>query len=382
MTIYYRFVKHRVILILPYLVIAALLTGCGQKKENTTEAPEKFQVITPLLLDTIYTKEYVAEIQSVRNVEVRAMVKGIIEKVHVDEGMTVTAGQLLFTISSRQYQEDLLKANAQLKTVLSELKTAELEVQNTKRLVDKNIISKTELENAQAKKDAVTARIEEATSGIAVAKLNLSYAQVKAPFSGTINRVPNKAGSVIEEGALLTTISDNNEVYAYFNVGENEYLDFSAAKEQGKRTEVSLLLSNNRPFKYKGVIETIENEIEKSTGNIAFRARFSNPEHLLKHGSSGKILMNSKLSHILVVPQKSTFEVQDKLNVYVVDGKNTVHIKSFVPGLRIGDLYIVSSGLTAGDKIVFEGVQLLKEGQVIAPETVDSRQTINRLVNQ
>lgn len=353
-------------------------TACHADKTSTADQ-NNFPIISPILLDTVYTKEYVADIQSVQNVELRARVKGFIEKIYVDEGKPVIAGQVLFSLSSQEFKEDLLRANATLKSALADLKVTEVELKNARSLVEKNIVSKTQLEMAEAKSEAIQAKIEEAQSAIAVAKLNLSFTQVKAPFTGIINRIPNKVGSLVEEGTLLTTISDNKAVFAYFNVSEKEYLDFVKNNDRETKTRVTLRLANDEPFDQTGAIETVESEINKNTGNIAFRARFANPAHILKHGSSAKILVSNTLKNALIIPQKSTFEVQDKLNVYVVDENNTVNVKSIVTKLRLPNLYVVASGLSPSDRIVYEGVQLVKDGDKITPQPVQSNEVLRQL---
>lgn len=344
--------------------------GCSPNASKVEQSPESFKVVNPVLLDTVYTKEYVAQIQSVQNVELRSRLKSFIENIYVDEGKEVQQGQVLFTLSDREFREDLLQANATLKAAIAELKSVEVEIKNSRTLVTKNIVSNAELEMAEAKKEAIEARIEEATSAISLAQLNLSFTKIRAPFSGVINRIPLKAGSLVEGGTLLTTLSNNKEVFAYFNVSEKEYLDYMDNPDEQKTKKVSLLLANDQLYEQDGIIETTESEINRATGSIAFRARLKNPRQLLKHGSSGKVLMKTPLRNVLVVPQKSTFEVQDKINVYVVDSNNVVRVKSFVPGLRLPHLYIVTSGLDKEDKIIYEGVQLIKEGQKVVPSLI------------
>lgn len=332
-----------------------------------------------MITDTTYTSEYVADIHSLQNVELRARVKGYIEKIHVDEGQSVKAGQLLFHISSQEYKQEVMKAKAMLTSAIADAKVAEVDLNNVKILVNKNVVSKSELEMAQAKLDAFLAKIEEAKAHEANALLQLSFTEVRAPFSGVINRIINKAGSLIDEGTLLTTLSDNHEVFAYFNVSETDYLDLVEQGKEDKRYGVELIMANHRPHPYKGVIETVEGEVDKSTGNIAFRARFKNPELVLKNGSTGKIKLNHEIKNALLIPQKSTFEIQDNLYVYTIDDNHTVQLRSIQPSLRIPHLYVIEAGLSTKDKILYEGIQRVKEGEQIKPNMLPMKNILAEL---
>jgi RND family efflux transporter MFP subunit len=354
------------------LCIGLLLAACSPKTEET-KAEEKFRVMNPIQMDTVYTNEYVADIHSIQNIEIRARVKGYIEAIHVDEGKPVKAGQLLFNISGKEYKEALTRARASLKSAIAEAKAAEVDLQNVKVLVDKNVVSKTEQELTQAKLDAANAKIEEAKSDEANALLNISFTEIKAPFDGIINRIPNKVGSLIDEGTLLTSLSNNLEVFAYFNVSEKEYLDIISAKGSNEKKEVSLLLANSHLHPQKGYVETVDGEFDKTTGNIAFRARFSNPDGILKHGSSGKVRLKNELKNALLISQKSTFEIQEKTYVFVVNKDNTVEMKSFVPKCRLSDFYVVESGLTSTDRVIYEGIQNVKEGDKIIAEPISGK---------
>jgi membrane fusion protein (multidrug efflux system) len=337
------------------------ITACKSKKE-AKETAGKFTITSPLLIDTSFAKEYVAEIQSVQNVEIRAKVKGFIEKINVDEGQRVTAGQLLFTIRPREYEAELLKAKA-------EVRKAEVELQNTKALADKNIVSKSELTLATAKLDG--AKAEEA-----LAELYVSYTKITAPFSGIIDRLKMKAGSLIDEGTLLTTLSNNNEVFAYFNVSELEYLDYKNNSSKNSKN-VKLILANNQEHKYVGQIETVESEFDKNTGSIAFRAKFPNPDYLLKHGETGRVKINVDLKNALIIPQKSTFELQDKIYVYVVDKNNVVRSRLITIQQKLSNIYVVESGLSVDDKIIYEGIQSAKENEAIQTTFITARAALS-----
>ena len=336
-------------------------TSCNQKKEETKEAV-KLPITTPILMDTILTKDYIAEIQSIQNIEVRAKVKGFLESIKVDEGQRVESGQMMFTIRSREYEAELAKAQARVNTT-------ELEMQNVKTLAEKNIVSPTELALAVAK-------LNEAKAEQGIAEAALTFTKISAPFSGIVDRLKFKVGSLIDEGTLLTSLSNNREVYAYFNVSENEYLDFKAKGKDKEKSTVSLILANGQAHKYKGVIETIEGEFDKNTGSIAFRAKFPNPDLLLKHGETGKVQLPIELKNALVIPQKATFELQDKIYVYVLDENNVVKARNIIVKQKLSNLYVIESGITINDKILLEGVQTVKENDKVQTELLAAKEVV------
>lgn len=340
------------------------ISSCTSKKMETEKAGQ-FTVTSPLKTDTSFTKEYVSTIQSFRNIEIRAQEKGYLQSISVDEGQHVKEGQVLFNIMPRMFEAELLKAKAAVKE-------AELEMLNTKTLADKNIVSKTELSIAEAK-------LDEAKAEEALAQLHLSFTTIRAPYDGSIDRIRFKQGSLIDEGALLTTLSDNRSIYAYFNVSESEYLNFKSQANTGDKTRVTLLLANNTQYKYPGIVETIESEFDNNTGNIAFRAKFPNPELLLKHGETGKVQMIIPITHALIIPQKATYELQDKIYVYVVDKDNIVKSRSITIKNVLPDLYVVDTGISENDRILLEGVQSVKEDQKIEYKYVAPQNVISAL---
>ena len=361
------------------MFVSILLTlGCADRQnEKTNDAAEKLTLPVVQLTRQPATlqREYVTTLEAIRNVEIRARVSGFLERIHVDEGQPVRKGQLLFSLNSAEYRAALDKARAQLKSAEAGARTAAVEVDRVKLLVDKNIVSPSELQLAKAKLEAARAQIEQAESEQATAALRLAHASIRAPFDGVINRIPLKMGSLIEEGALLTSVSDIHEVFAYFDVSEREYLDFLKKNRNliGKGGQaVEMVLADETQYPHPGTIETMESVFEEGSGTIAFRARFPNPQKLLKHGSSGKIRLENFVSDALLVPQKSVFEIQDRNYVYVVDKANRVKSRSFVPRGRVGQFYLVRSGLEPGDRVVFEGIQNIRDGVQIVPNLISS----------
>jgi membrane fusion protein (multidrug efflux system) len=327
-------------------------TGCKSNGEKEKNEGDKFLVTCPLKMDTLITLEYVSQIRSIRNIELRAQEKGYLQDIFVDEGQFVKEGQLLFKIMPKIYEAELLKAQA-------EAKSAEIELQNTKALADRNIVSPNELAMANAK-------LDKAKAELALAKVHLAFTEIRAPFDGFIDRLPLKLGSLVDEGELLTSLSDNRRMYAYFNVSEPEYLDYQSNVKTKGNTEVKLLMANSQQFAHPGVVETIESEFNNETGNIAFRATFPNPEKLLRHGETGKIQMVVPLKNALVIPQKATYEIQDKKYVFIVGKDDKVRSREISISAEMPDLFVVSNGLSASDRILLEGVQKAKDDDKIA----------------
>lgn len=354
------------------LTLSFALGGCITRGENISEKSEvqTFPVLQLSQCDTVLHTNYVADIEAVRNVEIRARVNGFLNKIYVDEGQHVTKGQLLFTLNDEEYRSELTRAKAALGSAVAEAKQAQLELGRVQLLVEKKVITQSELEVAKARVAAAEARIDEARSAESNAATRLSYTVIRAPFDGYIDRIPSKAGSLIGEGALLTSVSDIKEVYAYFNVSETEYLRHKKAHAATEHPEVQLVLADGTDYPYTGKVETIESEFEETTGSIAFRARFPNPKGLLRHGASGKVQLSNPLPGAVLVPQKAVFEMQDKNYVFVLDAANQVKMKNFVPGARLANCYVVASGLTAGEKVVYEGVRNLRDGMKINPAVI------------
>jgi len=338
------------IIMLAGLFATLAQVGCSSNQEEKVEAV-KYLATSPIEMDTTFTKEYVSQIRSVRNIEIRSQERGYLQNIYVDEGQFVQAGQLLFRIMPKMYEAEYLKATA-------ETKAAEVELQNTKMLADKNVVSRNEQIVAQAK-------LEQARALQSMAKLHLGFTEIRAPFSGTIDRIPKKLGSLIDEGELLTSLSDNTEMFAYFNVSEPEYIDYMTKIKDRGDDKVTLLLANNEPLKYKGKVEVIEGEFDNETGNIAFRAKFPNPEKLLRNGETGKILMTIPMKHALIIPQKATYEIQDKKYVFTVGSDGKLASKEIVVTAEMPDLYVLNGGLGIHEKILLEGVQRVRDDQKI-----------------
>jgi membrane fusion protein (multidrug efflux system) len=322
-------------------------------------------VTSPIKKDTVIIKDYVCQIHSIRNIEVRALEKGYLQEISVDEGQFVKKGQQMFHIMPNIYEAELQKATA-------EAKVAEIEFQNTKLLADGNVVSANELAMAKA-------NFEKAKAEVMLAETHLGFTNIKAPFDGIMDHLHVREGSLLDEGELLTTLSDNSKMWIYFNVPEAEYLDYITSVDRNSKKEVSLLMANNKRFSQTGIVETIEGEFSHETGNIAFRATFNNPDGVLRHGETGSIIMEVPHKNALIIPQKATFEVLDKKYVFVVDEKEVIRQKEITLSGELPNLFIVKHGITEKDRIILDGIRMVKDGDHIETEYIEPKSVVNNL---
>lgn len=337
-----------------FLFISFLLVffASCRHNEQTLNEDSKFIVTSPVRKDTLVFRDYISQIHSIQHIELRALEKGYLQAIYVDEGQFVKKGQLMFQIMPVIYQAEAQRAKA-------EASFAEIEYRNTKSLADSNIVSRNELALAKAK-------LDKAQAELALAESHLGFTEIRAPFDGIVDRFHVRLGSLLDEGELLTSLSDNSKMWVYFNVPESEYLNYASSSRSSEPLRVQLQIANRQLFDQTGIVETIEADFNNETGNIAFRATFPNPESILRHGETGNILMPVKLKNALLIPQKATFEVLDKKYVYVVDDQNKVQMREITVGAELPHIYEVTGGLSDGDKVLVEGLRKVKDQQVIS----------------
>lgn len=346
------------------LFMGLLLLSCQQEEHDqqseheVKEHHEAGRLITtmPIKMDTVITKEYVCQIHSRKHIELRALEKGYIENIFVDEGQLVRKGDLMFKIMPRLYEAEVLRSEA-------ELSKAKIEYQNTQSLAEKNIVSPNELSLAKAE-------LEKMEAEVALARTHLDFTDVKAPFDGLMNHLHVREGSMVDEGELLTTLSDNSEMWVYFNVPEAEYLNYMQSTGDSKGRTVKLRMANKENFDHSGKITAIEADFDNTTGNIPFRATFPNPRRLLRHGETGNILMETQLKDVLIIPQKATFDVLDKKFVYVVDENDRLQTREIEISAELPHLFMVSKGISETDKILLEGLRKVRNGDKIEHDLI------------
>ncbi|MDB5007995.1 MAG: mexA 1 [Mucilaginibacter sp.] len=371
-----------IVLALPGLLF---LFSCGNKGQQNNggnaQAIPTYKVVTlhprPVTLST----DYPASIQGLQNIEIRPKVDGYVEKIYVDEGSIVKKGQLLFKIKAPQYEQEVRTAEAGIKTAEADINAATLQVNKVKPLVEKEIISRYELESAQYTLQSKQAALAQAKAALENARVNLSYTTIVSPVDGVIGSLPYKLGSLVTSTTTdpLTTVYNTATVYAYFAMNEKQLLDFS--RDSSSNTsfrsklnnipQVTLVLSDGTAYAYKGKVETVNGLINTSTGSANFRAAFVNPMGLLRSGSSAIIRIPKTIKSAVIVPQNVTYELQDKRFAYLIDSHNKIkNVAITVMENTPGQFYIITGGLQSGDRIIAEGANNLKDGTEIKPVEV------------
>jgi len=346
-----------------FVSILFFIQGCSDAPiaSNTIN----LKVFNPVVKDTSYYTEYVAEIAAVQFAEIRSQVSGLVEQIHVSEGTQVSKGTLLVSLNQEFLMQELLAAKARLKESESNYRASKLKFESSKKLLENKIISQAELDVLGAELEAMASSFDNLTAQVVEAEINLGFTKIAAPFNGVVGRFNFKVGSLVEVGDVITEMSNDSEIFTYFNLPEVEYLAWAQDSVKIIGMPVNLILANRTSYPFQGVVESIDNVIDQATGNIGIKARFKN-NGLVKHGSSGKIQLLQTLTGGVLIPQKSVLDIQGELFVYTVDNQKLVKRRRVTPLGRLPHWYVVSSnGLESSLEIVLEGIQLISEGQKV-----------------
>jgi len=356
-------ILHTIIALSSFLVIVS----CGENQDNAAaaqEAPPAPFPVTQLQIKTVtgFT-EYPATIEGIVNSDVRAKTSGYIEKVYVDEGQKVRKGQVLFKLETQSLSQDAGAAKARINV-------AQVEVDKLIPLVEKNIISAVQLETAKA-------NLAQAKANYSGVSANIGYATIKSPIDGYVGSINFREGTLISpsDASPLTTVSEIDQVYAFFSFNEAQYINHLQRSEGTTKAEriknspdLSLILANGKMYSEKGRIQTSTGQVNQSTGTIKIRAAFDNPNEILTNGNSGRIRFPIEYKDAIVVPQTATFEQQGNVMIFKLGEDNKVETAILEIEGTVDNLYVVGSGLDAKDKIIISGVGKLRNGMVIAPQ--------------
>lgn len=358
----------------------SVLTACGGGQGGMKLGDDQFTVEAVSITSSNQSEQYPATIKGMQDIEIHPQVTGFITKLCVDEGATVRRGQALFQIDPTQYKAAYDQAAAGVKSAEASLKTISDTEANKKMLHEQKIISDFEYQTAINNTLTAKAALAQAKAAYTAAKQNLGFCTVTSPSDGVIGTFPYRIGALVNSSSTLTTVSQIGDMYVYFSMTEKQLLALTKAggtlKEQlAKMPAVKLALSDGTLYDEEGRIDAVSGVIDQTTGSVSMRAIFPNKQNILRSGGMANVVFPYTMENIILIPQSATQEIQDKKFVYVLQSDNTIkHTEIQISPLNDGKQYIVTGGLKAGDKIVVEGVQILKDGQQITPITPAERE--------
>lgn len=366
-------------LLLCYVIFMA--QSCRNTPKDSPQPPAPvagaYPVFKASTYNTVLRSEYPATLQGQQNIEIRPKIDGFIEHIYIDEGATVKKGQLLFRINAPQYEQEVKNELAAINSAEADVNTARLQVEKTRPLVERQIISEYELRSAEDALKVKEAALLQVQTALANARTNLSYTTITSPVDGVAGMIPYKLGSLVTSTTTspLTTISNIAKVYAYFSMNEKQLLDFSrqykgsTVEEKLKQLpQVMLILADKTEYPEKGRVEAIGGLINTETGAATFRATFPNPVGLIRSGGSALVAIPVAINNALLVPQQSTYELQGKRFVYRVRDNKVTSAEITTLPTAAGQYFVVTDGLKAGDTIVYEAAAPIADSTVIKPE--------------
>lgn len=357
-------------------LLTILLSSCGgSQNQQNAMPPVVVQTITIHPQVAVLNESFPVTIKGKADIDIRPQVSGFITKVLVDEGQVVKKGQPLFEIDKVQFEAAVRSAEAAVTVANSQVAQAKLTADNKETLFNKGIISDYEYRTAKLALDAANAQLGQANAALVNARKNLSYATVVAPSNGVVGSIPNREGSLASPSTALTTVSDNSDVYAYFSFNEKQVVELTNG---GTKTlneaiatmpEVTLMLADGVMYPLKGKVSTVSGVLDSATGSATVRAIFPNTNSMLRSGSTGKVLIPQTITDAIVIPQKATYEVQDRKYVYLLNDSCVATSQPVtINPISDGKEYVVTSGLKPGDVVVTEGVGItVREGSKVTP---------------
>ncbi|WP_035916649.1 efflux RND transporter periplasmic adaptor subunit [Flavimarina sp. Hel_I_48] len=370
----YQYSNHRPskLRFLTSILLFIGLSSCQEEEKKDEGLP--LPVISLQEESAAKSFQYIGSIEGVESVEIRPQVDGILENIYVDEGDFVKKGKPLFKINSQPYMEDYKNAMANVNLEKAKVEKAKTDIDRLQPLIDNEVISEVKMKSVEADYQVALSSLQRAQAEAANMRINLDFTTINATVNGFIGRIPKSTGNVVKKTDTepLTILSSVKDIYVYFSMSESDYLYYERAKNDTLSNQmnnnVKLMLADDSVYDYMGKIDANSGQIDKSTGSITLRARFQNPDTLLRAGNTGKILMEEIYPNAILVPQSATTFIQDKKFVFVLDKDNVVERREIITEGRSGDNYIVSSeSLSPQERIVVSGIDKLANGVKVKP---------------
>jgi membrane fusion protein (multidrug efflux system) len=366
--------------VLMFAAASMLLASCGGGGGRPSFGDNEFPVVTVGTSSTTMQSTYPAIIKGVQDVEIHPKVQGFITQINVKEGQTVSAGEVIFVLDNVTYQAQVRQAQAQVNTSTAALNTAKLTYDNSQKLFESGVIGDYELKSSKNSYESAVANLAAAQASLASAKEMLSFCYVKSPAAGVVGSLPLKVGTLVSASNTLTTVSNISSMEVYFSMTEKDVL--AMGKNAGglagaieAMPAVKLKLADGTEYGQEGRVTKMSGVIDATTGSVQIIAVFPNAEKVLKSGGSGTIVIPRSNNDVIIIPQSSVSELQDKKFVFILDKDNKVKYTEIkVDPQNDGNTFIVTEGLKKGDKFVTNGITKLHDGMEIVPITPEKYQ--------
>ncbi len=369
--------------LIPVITVTILFNSCKEKTQVTPPPPPEIQVVEVIQKDVPLYNEFVGQVYGQKDIPIRARVEGFLEGIYFEEGLMVKKGQLLYSIDPIPFQAKVNTQKSRLAEAETMLVKARNDLNRTKPLAEKNAVSKSDLDAAQAEYDAALSSVSAAKSNLRSAEIELGYTRIKSPITGVIGRTLARVGDFVgrePNPVILNTVSKTDSVRVTFFLTESEYLflsrrfekeikaDMRRKLKEEEKSQLELILSDGSVYNHTGTTDFIDRNVDSNTGSILVQATFPNPNLLLRPGLYAKVkVLMETAKGALLVPQRCMMELQGQYSVFIVNAENKIESRQVVPGDRIVDLWLIKKGLEPGDKVVLEGLQKVSEGMEVNP---------------
>lgn len=360
-----------------YLMVAAFFAGCGHK-EARQASPLSIEVVEVTRQNIVEKVDFVGQVYGYQDISIRARVPGYLESVHFKEGFPVKKGQLLYIVDDQAYRAEVAAKQSQLAEAESQFAKAKSDLNRYKPLAESNAVSKADLDAAQLQFDAATSMMEAAEANLEIAKINLSYTHITSPIDGVIGKSLADVGELVGQypHVQLNTVSKMDQIFVEFFLPENQYLKLVKKADTSeeifdesryKKQNLELVLADGSIHDQKGSVTFIDRGVNSSTGTILIQTHFNNPQQIIRPGQYAKVRVPINHENVLLIPQKCVKELQGQYSVFIVNAENQVETRQITPGNKIGDIWLIEEGLDAGDKVISEGIQKVRNGMVVNP---------------
>ena len=368
--------------------LSFVLFACGEQKEAPKAPPPEVSVVETMAADVPLFQEFVGETFGVKDITIRARVEGFLEGLHFQEGSVVKKGDLLYTLESQPFEEKVAARMSNVAEVKTDLAKNKGDLDRYIPLAKINAVSKSDLDATQAAYDASLSSLEAANANLRAAKIELSYTKIQSPIDGIIGKTQAKVGDFVGKEpspVILNTVSQTDTILVTFFITETQYLEFTRYKAKNDTTaraadgsdKFELILVDGSLYGHKGRLDFVDREVDTTTGAMLVQATFPNPEKLLRPGLFTKVRIKMRVvKDAIMIPQRCVMEIQGLHNVFVVDSNNTIQSRDIQVGNKVGSSWMITEGLKPGEKVVYEGLQRVKEGVIVKATAAQLEPTV------